>query len=313
MSLSPRSRSAALLCAATLIGAALGTQGPLTSMAELTHTDTLTGNVMTTRSACTMGVGYADAVQTLNPSFYWRMGESAPPVVTSVQDATPNDVDGTVRGAGLTFGASAPGLIECEDTFGVDFPGGATSSDFIVQQNPSPNTDTFTISAWIRTNTTDGGWVLGMGSSRWGPSINRDRVIYLQANGRPAFSVGITPRTVLEGPAPINDNAPHLLVGTLDASGMSLYIDGQLVATDPSVTTGASYTGNEPADPLPPGVPPTPDGMGYWRVGYDATTGLGPSVPNQDQLAGTIDEVAVWEAQALTPTEVYGLYSQNHW
>ncbi len=185
MALSPRSRSTALLCAATLIGAALGAQGPLTSMAELTHTDTLAGNVMTTRSACTAGIGYADAVQTLNPSFYWRMGESAPPAVTSVQDATPNDVDGTVRGAGLTFGASAPGLIECEDTFGVDFPGGAASSDFIVQQNPSPNADTFTISAWIRTNTTDGGWVLGMGSSRWGPSINRDRVIYLQAE-RPA-------------------------------------------------------------------------------------------------------------------------------
>lgn len=313
MSLPRRFKGAGLMVAATLTGAALGTQAPLTSMALLTDTGTVSGNVVTTRPACSAGTGYADAVQAMNPTFYWRMGESTPPAVTSVNDSTASDIDGTVRGTGLTFGAVATGLIQCEDTYGVDFPGGVASTDFIVQPNPSANPDTFTISAWVRTNSNDGGWVLGMASSRWGTSTNRDRVLYVQANGRPSFAVGITPRTLLEGPAPVNDNAPHLLVGTLDASGMSLYVDGQRVAFDATVTAGESYVGNEPADPPPLVVPPTPDGMGYWRVGYDSTFDLGPAAPNQDQLAGTIDEVAVWETQALTPTEVSGLFSQNHW
>lgn len=313
MSRPPSSRGAGLALAATLAGVVLGVQSPLTSSAQLTDSQSLAGNILTTRAACAAGPTYAAAVLAANPTFYWRIGERTPPAVTSVNDATSNNLDGTVRGTGLTFGIATLGLIQCEDTYAVRFPGGAASTQFIVQQNAVPNPDTFTVSAWIRTNSTRGGWILGMGSARWGTSTNRDRVLYLQRNGRPSFAVGIAPRTILAGATSVNNNLPHLLVGTLDPSGMSLYVDGVRVAFNPSVTTGATFTGNEPADQPPPAVPATPNGYGYWRVGYDSTTGLGPSVPSRSQLLGRIDEIAVWQNTALTPSEVTDLYARNHW
>jgi hypothetical protein len=176
-----------------------------------------------------------------------------------------------------------------------------------------PNPNTFTLSAWIRSTSSRGGWIVGMGGSRWGSSTNRDRVIYLQRNGLPTFSVGIGPRSVIAGTTPVNDGQRHLLVATLGPAGMALYVDGTQVASDPSVTTGATYTGNGPADPTPPTNPATPNGYGYWRVGYDSTAGLGPVTPTRDQLAARIDEVAVWQNRQLTSAQVTGLYAGNHW
>ncbi len=307
------SRGAGLAVAATLTGLAVGVQPPMTATAQFNDTAVVVGNTMTTRSACSTGPSYAAAVLAANPSFYWRLGEQAPPAVTSVQDSTANDLDATVQDVGLTFGPTSAGLIECDDTYSLDLPGTPTSSQFLVQPTAVPNPDTFTISAWVQTTSDQGGWVLGMGSARWGTSVNRDRVLYLRPDGRPAFTVGLAPRTTVQGATPVNDDVPHLLVATVGPSGTVLYVDGVEVDSDPTLTSGAVYTGNEPTDPPPPAVPPTPDGHGYWRVGYDATTGFGPGAPTRDQLSGRVDEVAVWQNRALTASDVAELYAQNHW
>jgi len=313
MSPRPWPRSVAFGAAALLTGVAAVATSPLTATAQLTDAQVIGGNTMTTRAACPSGPFYATAVLAEGPSFYWRFGETTPPAVTTVADATTNGADAVVRGAGLSFGSATPGLVDCDDSYGVELPGTPASTEFLVQPTAVANPDTFTVSAWIRTSTSDGGWVVGMGSARWGTSASRDRVLYVQSNGQPAFSVGIGPRNVLEASTPVNDNQPHLLVGTLGPAGMALYVDGVQVDADPSVTAGAVYTGNEPADQPPPAVPATPDGYGYWRVGYDSTAGLGPAAPSNDQLAGRIDEVAVWETRALTAGDVAGLFAQNHW
>lgn len=311
--LGPRPRVVSLATGAGLCVLALAGPQVTGTSAMLSDVQVLGANTMTTRSACAAGPPYAAAVLALNPSFYWRIAEQTPPAVTSVADASPNGLPGTVRGAGLTFGTVSSGLVQCEDTYSVRFPGNAGSRQFLVQSTAVPNTDTFTLSAWVRTASTRGGWVLGMGGRRWGTSTNYDRVIYLQANGRPSFSVGMGPRTHIFGTTPVNDNLPHHLVATLGSAGMALYVDGVLVASNASVTAGAQYTGNGPADPSPPANPPTPDGLGYWRVGYDATAGLGPVAPTRRQLAGQIDEVAVWQSTVLAASQVADLYAGDHW
>lgn len=311
--LGSRSRVGSLTLGAGLCVLALAGPSVVSTSGVMTDSVTIGSNTVGTRTACAGGPSYPAAVLALNPSFYWRIPEQTPPAVTSVSDATPNNLPGTVQGTGLTFGTGSAGLVDCEDTYSVRFPGNATSRQFLVQQTAVSNTDTFTLTAWVRTNTTRGGWVVGMGGSRWGTSANYDRVIYLQRNGRPSFSVGIGPRTNIFGTTSINDNQPHHLVATLSSAGMALYVDGSLVASNPSVTAGAFYTGNGPADPTPPANPATPDGFGYWRVGYDATAGLGPVTPTRSQLRGQIDEVAVWQSTALNAGQVSDLYASDHW
>lgn len=311
--LGSRSRVGSLTLGAGLCVLALAGPNVVSTSGVVSDSVTIGGNTLGTRTACAAGPSYASAVLALNPSFYWRIAEQTPPAVTSVTDATSNNLVGTVQGTGLTFGTASTGLVDCEDTYSVRFPGNAGSRQFLVQRTAVANPNTFTLSAWVRTSTTRGGWVLGMGGSRWGTSSNYDRVIYLQRNGRPTFSVGIGPRTAIFGATSINDGQPHHLVATLSTAGMALFVDGSLVASDPSVTSGASYTGNGPADPAPPANPATPDGFGYWRVGYDATAGLGPVTPTRSQLRGQIDEIAVWQGTALSAVEVSNLYASDHW
>ena len=309
----PWSRRTGLALGATLAGALLGAHAFPTSAAQLTDSQVVAGNVVQTKTACAGGASYPAVTLSKNPSFYWRISEATPPAVTTVNDSSSNNADGTSTGTGRTFGPTNAGLIQCDTTYSVRFRGQAADNGFLVQPTAVPNPDTFTISAWVRSNSNRGGWILGMGSARWGTSVNRDRVLYLQRNGRPAFAVGIGPRTILQGTTTINDNAPHMLVGTVGPGGAALYVDGARVDFDPTVTSGATYTGNEAADPSPPGVPPTPNGFGYWRVGYDSTAGLGPSVPTRNQIAARVDEIAVWQNDALTASEVADLFSRDHW
>lgn len=313
MSPPPWSRATGLALAGALAGLAVTAHAPLTSAALLTDRATVASSQVSTRTACAAGPLYAAAVLAQTPSFYWRFAEVPPPAVTAVADSTSNAVGGTVMGGGLTVGAAPTGLITCDDTGDAEGLGLLGSDGFVVAPTAVPNTDTFTVSAWVRMNSTRGGWVLGMASARWGTSSNRDRVLFVRDDGRPAFTVGQSPRVVVSGPTPVNDGLPHLLVATLGPAGMVLYVDGVAVASDVTVTTGATYTGNEPVDQPPPATAATPDGFGYWRVGYDEAGDLGPDAPSRNQLNGRIDEVAVWQTRALSASAVAALYDQNHW
>ena len=61
------------------------------------------------------------------------------------------------------------------------------------------------------------------------------------------------------------------MVGTLGPDGMTLYVDGVKVATDPTTTSAQSYSG-------------------YWRIGGDNLDGW-TNQPTSRNFNGTIDEV----------------------
>ena len=84
-----------------------------------------------------------------------------------------------------------------------------------------------------------------------------------------------------------NDGNYHHIVANLGPNGMELYVDGERVGYDASVTTAQGYNG-------------------YWRVGGDNMTGW-PNQPTSTYFAGTIDEVAVYNAP-LTQAQV-----ASHW
>src|SRR5690606_34624558 len=106
-----------------------------------------------------------------------------------------------------------------------------------------------------------------------------DRHLYMQNNGRLTFGVYPGGVRTVSSTASYNDGDWHHVVASLDADGMQLFVDGVLVAQDPSVTDAQSYNG-------------------YWRVGGDNLGGW-PDGPRSFEFNGSVDEFAVYPS-ALT-------------
>jgi hypothetical protein len=293
-----------------------------TSSATYTSTATLSGTI-STRPACSAGTGFPAAVVALGPTLYYRFGEAAG--ATTVADSSGNGHDGVVRDSSpnagvappLTFGAAGSGLIWCDTTGGLtssSTPGTVDSGSFVVWTTPRPNTDTFTLLAWVRTTSTTGGRVVGMGSSTWASDVNDDRQLVVDDAGHARLDLFPGSAYRLTSTAVVNDGRPHLLVATLGPAGATLYVDGAFQAADPTRTTAGQYTGNEPALPPPPAGgngAPTADGFGYWRVGWDNLVAYGGATDYG--LDGVVDEAAVFENQQLSAAQVVALWKTNHW
>ena len=150
----------------------------------------------------------------------------------------------------------------------------------------------FTISGWIKTTTTEGGKIISFGDSRTGTSASHDRHLYMVPNGR--IYLGVYPGAVrvISSPSSYNDGNWHQVTGVLSASGMLLYIDGALIASNASVTTAQTYTG-------------------YWRVGYDRMDSSWTDWPGGARtdayFGGEIDDVIIYD-RALSAAEVLALY-----
>jgi hypothetical protein len=148
------------------------------------------------------------------------------------------------------------------------------SSQYVSTDASFTNPTTFTLELWFKTNTSQGGRLLGFGSSKTGASSSLDRHLYMTNAGNIIFGA-------------YNDNAWHHAVATLGSGGMHLYIDGTAVGSDPN--TGAqNYSG-------------------YWRLAYDDLTGW-PSAPTSSYFNGSLDEVKIYSRE-LSSTEVSNEYA----
>jgi PKD repeat protein len=158
--------------------------------------------------------------------------------------------------------------------------------NFQGQNERHPTVDEFSVEAWFRTASTQGGRILGFGNSNSGNSGSgtSDRHLYVTNNGRVMFGVrtraegtGFTSsrvnRTIESAPG-LNNGQWHHVVGTLASGGMRLYVDGVQVASRNDLNSGHGY-------------------YGYWRVGADTLSGW-TSLPSSTRLNGDIDEAAVY-------------------
>ncbi|GAA2520333.1 LamG domain-containing protein [Pilimelia columellifera] len=146
--------------------------------------------------------------------------------------------------------------------------------------NPGP----FTIECFLRTTAATGGAVIGFAGSATGTAdADSGRTLYIDSTGRLAFVVkpgGVEKRVA--SPSAVTDGAWRHAAASLGPAGMTLYLDGVRIATDPT-TTAKNYAG-------------------YWRVGGNNLTGYTNAPPNH-YLVGTIDEVALYDRQ-LTDNEI---------
>lgn len=289
------------LAVVTLIGVA--ETGATTAAA--TATTVVGGNTFATRTACSGGTGLPGAVQSLGPTFYWRLGD--PVGAVTVADSSGNGRPGTVRVTGTAANNVALGatsLIWC-DTGALRQPAVAravANAGTVVwttlRAAPGPNT--FTIMAWVQVpaGLATGGRVMGFGNASTGRSTTYDRHLFVDNQGRAAFGIYPGAVRVLRSTTLVNDGKAHFLVATLGPSGGRLYVDGVPQGSDPTWTVAQNYGG-------------------YWRVGWDNLAGWGPAGdpvnPTNFGLGGVIDEAAVFEGQELSAAQVAAIWATNHW
>jgi PKD repeat protein len=236
-------------------------------------------SVSVTVSSASSGA-YAKQVRTDGASNYWRLGEATG---SRAYDWTGyNDL---VEQAGVGHGS--PGALAGDPDAAAAFSGTATGTAATGTSIDAPST--FSVEAWVNTTSTDGGKLIGFGSSATGVSSTYDRHLYMDNDGRLRFGVFAGGTRTLAGPLAYNDGRWHHVVGTQSPSGMTLYVDGRRVARN-------AAGGNEPAS-------------GYWRVGGDNLDAW-PAAPRSRNLAGTLDEVAVYPT-ALSTAQVQDHYTDS--
>lgn len=220
---------------------------------------------------------YGKAVFSLDPSLYWRMGETGN--ITTAADSGQNRSTGTYTGSSSVLVKGQSGALSGVSDKAVRWaPTTSSTTARLAGTKQFANPQIFAVEAWFKTTSSAGGKIVGFGNSNSGLSSSNDRHIYLSPNGTLNFGVSNNGQRVISttGTA-YNDGVWHHVVGQLSGEGMAFYVDGALVGTDNN-TAAQGYDG-------------------YWRVGNDngwagATT-----------FTGTIDEVAVY-SKPLTVSQV---------
>ncbi|WAX55907.1 PKD domain-containing protein [Jatrophihabitans cynanchi] len=219
--------------------------------------------------------GYGSTVWNDSPALYYRLDETSG---TTATDRSGNTNNGSFAG-GYTLGVASP--VSGAGHTAVTFDG-TTGTLASGAQTAGPNV--YSEELWFNTTSTSGGKLIGFGNARTGSSSNYDRHVYMLASGQLVFGTYTGQINVATSSGTYNDGKWHYVVATQGADGMSLYVDGQLVATNPQ-TQAQSFNG-------------------YWRIGGDNLNGWGA---NNAYFAGTIDEAAVYPTE-LTPAQVSAHY-----
>ena len=244
-----------------------------------------------TVSSTSPSQSYAQTVLTDNPSFFWKLDETSG---NTAADSSPNGFSGIYE-PGTTQGQAGPITGDPQTATSFDGQSGLVTS---ASQVSGPNT--FSIEGWFNTNSNTGGKLIGFGDNQTGMSGNYDRHIYMMNDGQLVFGVWTGQTQTIESPQVYNDGQWHYVVATMGSSGMALYVDGQLVGTNPTTSAQAFN--------------------GYWRVGGDNLNGWnldpwgsnsqGTTEPYGYYFNGIIGDVAVYP-YALSASQVAAHYAAN--
>jgi hypothetical protein len=192
---------------------------------------------------------------------------------------------------GANNGALVGGVIfttgEVGQAFNLDGISGFISTSLLIA-----NPQTFSLSLWFRTASTNGGVLISFDSTQSSVTNGSqfDRNIYMDNTGALHFGVWNSGPQQINTSAGYNDNNWHQVVGSLSAStGLSLYVDGVLAGNNPAVTDAQeNYNG-------------------YWRFGEDNLNNW-PYQPASYYFQGQIDEVAIFNT-ALAAQDVATIYA----
>jgi hypothetical protein len=223
---------------------------------------------------------YGQAVFNDGPSVYWPLDDATGPAAA---DASGNGDTGNYEG-GVTYGPPSP--VEGSSGTGITLDG---SSGQIVASQAITDPTTYSEEMWFNTTTAEGGFLMGFGSSPSGLSSDGDRQVWMSDDGQLNFGVFTGEMVTVQSPGSYNDGNWHYVVATQGPDGMNLYVDGQLVGSNPT-SQSQSY-------------------VGYWRVGADNVDGW-PDQPTSNYFGGTISDVAFYNTE-LSVAQVQAHYQAS--
>lgn len=208
----------------------------------------------------------------------WHLGrDPAAPAAPADPSMAFRDASGGAnhaRGEGLDSAGQAAGVAHLAQALDGRAQSIRTSKAFA-------GPDTFTLSLWFKTSTSEGGRLAGFGSHQEGPSLFYDRHVWMDNLGRLHFGVfpgpdsAVAPgvRRILSTGNAYNDGLWHHVAARLSAEGQALFVDGVRVGFDPGTRRASHYAG-------------------FWRFGYDNLASW-EFHPASQHFRGALDEVRV--------------------
>lgn len=225
---------------------------------------------------------YGRLVYDQDPYVYYRLDEASG---STANDRGADARHGTWSGSAWTRGAQGA-LVNSDNKAASCATSLFASTCFVTSPSVGAAPNSLSVGVWFKTTSTSGGRLIGFSQSNSGNSSSYDRHLQLQNNGQVMFGINPSGSTQVKitSAGAYNDGAWHQAIGTFSpATGMRLYLDGQLVGAN-SNAQAKSYTG-------------------YWRVGGDNVwTGT-----TNRYLNGALDEAAVFH-RVLSDTEIAGQY-----
>jgi hypothetical protein len=220
-----------------------------------------------------------DAVTASAPTIWYRLDETAGPTAA---DSSGNGANGVYRGL-PTLGATRA----CKRDTGsaVSFNG---TTDYAGYATAVAVTGTYTIETWFKTTTPRGGRLVGFGAQATGASKTTDRQLYMADSGQVVYGINPPSYKVVTSPKSYNDGVWHHAMATRSGAGLTLYLDGALVASAGTTTSSSAYSG-------------------FFRLGYDSLTGWTPA-PTSSFFAGTLDDAAYYN-KSLTANDAADHYA----
>lgn len=222
---------------------------------------------------------------------FWAFPFAEPTATVTATDVSGNNRSGTYHDSGAIGFGAAGGPCPRDGSPSVLLNGSSTGISGTAPADPQE----LTIAVWFKTATKHGGHLIGFGAPA-NQSGTRDRLVYMTDAGTLTFGVysgGVFETAVTT--ASYNDNAWHLAVATLAASGANagarLYVDG-------------AYRGAVRAYGSDVTFPTT-----HYRVGHNILTGW-PDRPTSDYFAGRVSFASVYTT-ALSPTQISTMYANG--
>lgn len=241
-----------------------------------------TGARPVTVSATDQTTPYESAVLADSPSSFWPLGD----ITADSSSKTGYDhagYDVLTAASGTSQGSDGPFAGSGSTVFDGSGSGYAADGDFQVAPT------TLSIEAWVKTQSTAGGKIVGFGDKPDDTSDSYDRQIWMSNDGTLSFGTYDGATHVISSGSGLNDGKWHQVTATLSAGGSALYVDGTRVAS--SGVTSAQYY------------------AGYWHIGGDHLANWSPTASSAN-FAGSIADVAIYPA-ALTGSQVQSHYAAS--